>query len=383
MKKDVKHSVSVFFIFALSIAIICIMPGYVQARVSGECVNCHTMHNSQGGDDVDGDGPYSSLLTTDCVGCHSSAVFTTYYDLGGCNVPVVLFTGGEPATYLAGGNFYWVKEGLGGDDTKGHNVFLGEDDDNLSEAPGGFPTGCVDSCHVNLSQPFPDPGFSYGDINGKYGCQGCHVNPRHHANDHDNGVSGLVDGGDMGWYRFLSAHQPDDFGVKGFEDGDWEAGHPNHLPGTSAHNEYRGDPASHYGIHASDRGDISGFCTGCHAYYSSAYAFDDIQGQKNSHGNWIRHPSDSVIPDDGEYADVGGVSHLYDPLSPVGKPSIDSTPDTTVTPGADMVMCISCHRPHGSPYADMLRWDYTEQVAGGGGLTDDQGCFYCHTLKNE
>jgi len=59
------------------------------------------------------------------------------------------------------------------------------------------------------------------------------------------------------------------------------------------------------------------------------------------------------------------------------------TPSDTVTPGSDCVMCLSCHRPHGSPYPDMLRWDYTEQIAGGGGLTDDRGCFYCHTKKND
>ena len=378
-----KESISFVLIIVVLASIVC---GYfstdAQARVSGECANCHTMHNSQDGGDVDPAGPHDALLTTDCVGCHSSATSSTTYNLGGCTVPVVLYTGGEPATYLAGGNFYWVKEGLGGDDTKGHNVFLSEDDDNLSEAPGGFPTGCANSCHENLSQPFPDPGFSYGDVNGKYGCQGCHVNPMHHANDHNNGVSALVDSVDKGWYRFLSAHVPDDYGVKGYEDGDWEAGHPNHTPGTSAHNEYRGFSSSHYGLHASNRGDISGFCTGCHAYFSSAYSFDDVQGQKDSHGNWIRHPSDGVILNSGEYADVGGSSHLYDPLSPVAKDTIDSSPDTTVTPGSDMVMCLSCHRPHGSPYPDMLRWDYTQQIAGGGGTTGS-GCFYCHTQKDD
>ena len=97
---------------------------------------------------------------------------------------------------------------------------------------------------------------------------------------------------------------------------------------------------------------------------------------------WIRHPSDAVIPNEREYQYVGGASHLYDPLSPVGKQDIsDATPDTTVTPGSDVVMCLSCHRPHGSPYPDLLRWDYTEQIAGGGG--DDKGCFYCHTQKND
>jgi len=41
-------------------------------------------------------------------------------------------------------------------------------------------------------------------------------------------------------------------------------------------------------------------------------------------------------------------------------------------------MCLSCHVAHGSPYADMLRWDYGTMVAGGGG---SGGCFTCHTQK--
>jgi len=49
--------------------------------------------------------------------------------------------------------------------------------------------------------------------------------------------------------------------------------------------------------------------------------------------------------------------------------------------GTDLVMCLSCHKPHGSPYSDMLRWDYSEMIAG-----DDSksgGCFTCHTQKND
>ena len=170
--------------------------------------------------------------------------------------------------------------------------------------------------------------------------------------------------------------------MKGYEDGSWEAGHPNHTPGTSAHNGYTGDPDPHSGLQSSDKGDISGFCNGCHAFFSSAYENNPQWGQKYQ-GHWIRHPSDTYIPDSGEYADLGGETHLYDPLSPVAEESVDGAPDGTVTPGSDLVMCLSCHRPHGSPYPDILRWDYAEQIAGGGGLTDDRGCFYCHTLKNE
>ena len=49
------------------------MPGNLLARGSGECFNCHTMHNSQGVDEVNPNGLNPALLTKDCVGCHSSA----------------------------------------------------------------------------------------------------------------------------------------------------------------------------------------------------------------------------------------------------------------------------------------------------------------------
>jgi len=85
------------------------------------------MHNSQGGADVNSDA-IETLLANDCVGCHSSIDSSTTYSLGGSTVPVVHYTGSEPTEYLAGGNFWWVKEGLGGDDSKGHNVFFNEGD---------------------------------------------------------------------------------------------------------------------------------------------------------------------------------------------------------------------------------------------------------------
>ncbi|HEC67901.1 MAG TPA: hypothetical protein ENI35_03700 [Candidatus Desulfofervidus auxilii] len=362
------------------------VPYRVFAAVSGPCSNCHTMHYSQDGQPLGTDGPHQHLLiekqgghhSSACVTCHSSQTSSTYEDLGGCKVPIVFYYGSsEPTEYLAGGNFWWVKEGLGADDTKGHNVFLGEDDDNLSEAPGNSIGTCgTDACHINLSQPYSGSDMVFV-LNGKYGCQGCHLNVKHHAKDHANFESGLVDSADEGWYRFLSGHGFTGKGVKGYEYKDWEAGHPNLAPGGTAHNEYIGNPtATGYGFQQSGgAGDgVTAFCTGCHGNFS--------HGGQGSSSPWIRHPSDAVIPDSGEYANVGGDTHLYDPLSPVGKQDIsDETPDTTVTPGSDVVMCLSCHRPHGSPYPDLLRWDYLSQQAGGGG--EDKGCFYCHTQKND
>src|SRR4030042_2464236 len=42
--------------------------------ISGACVNCHTMHNSQNGTRMaDQDTPYGYLLRAGCISCHSGA----------------------------------------------------------------------------------------------------------------------------------------------------------------------------------------------------------------------------------------------------------------------------------------------------------------------
>ena len=95
-------------------------------------------------------------------------------------------------------------------------------------------------------------------------------------------------------------------------------------------------------------------------------------------GVWIRHPSDVLIPNEGEYA----AYTTYNPLAPAAKQTLTAGMETsdTVTPGSDIVTCISCHRPHGSPYPDMLRWNY--DTCDAGTANDECGCYVCHTAKD-
>jgi len=85
-------------------------------------------------------------------------------------------------------------------------------------------------------------------------------------------------------------------------------------------------------------------------------------------GAWIRYPSDAALPETYAYT-------VYEPLAPVARPDLSgySGPSPTVTPGTDLVMCLSCHRAHGSPYASMLRWSGSEE---------DDGCKICHTTND-
>ena len=362
------------FLTVLCTGIAMFLAGPVCARVTGQCANCHSMHNSQNGVDLLSE-PLGQLLKADCVGCHSSATAEQSYTLGSTTVPVVNYTARGPSTYLAGGNFYWV--GVGADDTKGHNVLgiAAEDGliSNTTGAPGDL-FNCANSCHTSLAVDHAQT-YSMG-LRGN-GCQGCHLDVKHHAND-GTGTK-YVDTAEKGWYRFLSGHQGAiSAGVKGIEDSDWQE-----TVSATDHNEYLGveiDKTELGGGTSLTNFNMSSFCCGCHGNFHVQNTVEAIGG--GSQSPWIRHPSDFIIPSVGEYSNITA----YDPLSPVARPTgfggwATGTPSDGAADGTDMVMCLSCHRPHGTPYADLLRWDYDATLAGSG--TSDTGCFYCHTTKNE
>jgi predicted CXXCH cytochrome family protein len=306
---------------------------------------CHDMHAG-----TDNNMKVEYAGNEGCFNCHSSDTSSTTYVLtDGVNsvtVPVVYYTAGtEPEYYLAGGNFWWVKEGLGGDDTKGHNVFPGEGDDYLSSAPLG--TGCTYGtfCHANLHTV-----DTSGLAGPRQGCLKCHMMKTsgawpakgfHHADDTLDPVVGGDTADTDGYFRFLSGHLAGDgHGVCGIEDDDWEA-----TSSSSDHNEYLGfSGAKNSAGSLSALGHtVTGFCSGCHG---NKHISSDSAGG----GDWIRHPS-GAVPLDNAYTE-------YNPRVPVSRPDLtDWTGFSIVTPVTDMVMCLSCHRAHGSPYPKMLRWE--------------------------
>ena len=352
-------------------------PSLCESAVRGECYNCHSMHNSEHGLVVaftrDGSGkqvlqeqPFANLLKTDCLGCHSHTSAETIVNMGGTTIPIV-FNISEP-TYppsgsatsaLAGGNFHWVvKSG----DAYGHNVDgIAAADPRFTLAPGGVErTGECINCHGTLATA-------------QSGCEGCHV-PHHHA-----GSAEVVAGREQGWYRFLGSvmqrddpaselgkFEPTSEGVVGIESPDWEQ-----LPLPDQHNTYQGKP----GPYASylESGALDQKCVGCHGQFHNETAADST---------WIRHPVDFAIPDSGEFASLS----VYEPLVPVARQNVipGHANSSTITRGSDLISCVSCHRPHGSPYPAMLRWGYrdwpgtdshTEQPA-------FNGCAVCHTSKD-
>lgn len=263
--------------------------------------------------------------------------------------------------------------GCPGDDSKGHNVFglrgntyEANVDGELTQAPGNAQAVSVGSncrdCHGTLATETS-------------GCKGCHY-AAHHV---DDGQAGGVTGQGDGWYRFLSGAQMSSGidpatttrdallsqgGVKGVEDSNWEQN-------PASHNVYKGATGYVNAGSSSINGNSIGlYCTGCHSrFHHNMGGADD--GMSNTAGAWIRHPSDVVLPSTGEYA-----NYSYTALAPVAYETISAAG----VGSTELVTCISCHRPHGSPYPDMLRWDYGTCITET--TQTECGCFACHTAKD-
>lgn len=377
----------------LCILMVLILTTYAHARIASQpCVNCHTMHNSQDGTSMSVKVPPSAGSgASDCKECHAEPrVVLLRYDCLGChafnlNGASNIINTGWPqiahnaATDLAGGNYRYV---CIDSDENGHNVH-------------GFPS-CIQADANFNSIGYMPPGYDsgYDPSDDKYtvdaitqqvkcaGSQGCHgnrdeLNPysamrgTHHANDsmlkfgsintgQQGGGTGSPDTTTAGKsYRFL-------YNVLGGEDTSWGAN-----ASATVHNEYSGldvTPSGRSGQTWSDIETISSLCAECHGFFHS-----DI----GSSGAWIRHPTDVILPNSGEYS----AYTTYSNQTPVGRATIPNSPSSAVNPGTDdaIVICLSCHRAHASQYADALRWDYDTMVAGGSG---SGGCFTCHATKN-
>jgi len=355
-----KKTIIALTIMVALITFVAVFPGPAMAKVTGTCVNCHTMHNSQGGSEMATGEPNATLLMNSCMGCHTGT------NTGG-TTPFVMDTS-EPTfgtNTLAGGNFWWVENV---NDKKGHNVVAANSDDDLTVAPGisnGEACGS-NSCHENLNT-------APSAMSGKNSCQSCHLEPAHHTVSSGNVTAAP-------WFRWLSGHMGGNgLGVKGIEHAGWSYGA---TAGGTNHSEYLGNVATKTsaGGFAACGSTMTGFCTGCHGEFHKENTEDD------GSGNWTRHPADVVIPDT-EGSEYKSMSTSYNPNTPVARPASGGITWTnavgvaTVAAGTDMVMCLSCHVAHGSPYDDMLRWDYADMIAG-----DDSksgGCFVCHTTKND
>ena len=343
----------------------------VFSKVSGPCSDCHTMHYSQGGQILatwETGGPFKALLIGDCVFCHTGTN-------DGTNKTPYVYSDSEPIynfggerNILAGGNFYWVTL----NDNYGHNVAGIANPDTLSDPPG-------------FKENYGSKGRSSwsGQQITCAGTYGCHGDPAksdpveailgaHHNNIiRNNGTASADTVAES--YRFL-------FGIKGTEDSDWE-----YTLSTSDHNGYYAVDANSESNPA-DPASINYLCGECHGKFH----YDTNTGSYSS--PWLRHPTDYDMnnvksKEYGQYPNTTlfsgklGVSNTGDYFAEVPVGNKDGVVKSQVLQGGDdaIVLCISCHRAHATPYDDILRWDYSKCTAGS--QNADCGCFACHTSK--
>lgn len=348
-----------------------VLMAVVEAKVTGVCSNCHTMHNSQGGSVVNSAGPQAFLMrmgggtVTICWGCHAQTTALNILNL----TPQIRHTN---ATDLAGGNFAWITgtkvlvNAGATTSNAGHNVSdTGVAEATLTVIPGDENANSILVPGV--------AGTTRLTCAGQYGCHGdrteasvnLSMKGAHHTSDtvlkFGGPISEAGQGSTVGLsYRFLK-------GVKGGEETNWMGSSPS----ATVHNEYKGATAGVEGtISTPGGGTISGFCSECHGNFHGGSA--DIGGPTGT--PWLRHPTDTSLPAAGEYTFYTG----YNITVPVARQTIPSAISSTVTPGTDVIMCLSCHRAHASANLKMTRWDYKNATIG----TAISGCNVCHRSKN-
>ena len=354
------------YISACIVLLLMLLAGGVGAEVGGVCSNCHTMHNSQGGVPMNYDNsatPNQRLLRGDCIGCHAQNTSSNIVN----SIPQVYHSA---SVDLAGGNFKYVVDS---GDAYGHNVQgIVSADATLGNSPPGY----------NASYDPSAVGFNTASRLVCAGSNGCHgnrdstdewaaVSGGHHGDDsilkYGAGFTLTGQGATVATsYRFL-------YKIKGAEDSDWQ-----NTKSATDHNEYLAETFATRGTTdswANMKGTISELCSECH----STFHLGGSSGI-GSASPWLRHPTDVVIPNSGEFASV---STTYSDETPVGRPAASLTDGLTgaigtVTAGTDRVICLSCHRPHGSPYFKTLRWNYRSSTL----ATALSGCNACHTSKN-
>jgi len=350
-------------LFALSF-----FPASVDARVKGRCKDCHSMHDSYGGEVMtlgDRIGPFPVLTEGGCLGCHgryASGVQNIIVS-GMTRVPQILHH--MENADLEAGNFYYVADGYNPDYSKGHNVAgISRQEDPPMDVPPAFLPNVV---IPGGRGPAVWPEQNQLTCAGTWGCHGDRTieDPykamlgAHHTDD------GVIDGSTVGRsYRFL-------YGITGKEHDNWE-----YQATVDNHNGYKGDMTH------STMDTISYLCGECHAKF---HPNPNLGGKKEVgqvfNSVWLRHPAD--ISFGGVHGGFSGSEYQgyvqYSLEAPVA--FMRPTGGETQVDQNAVVMCLSCHRAHASPYRDILRWDYDKVIAGS--TPAGTSCLTCHTKKGK
>lgn len=129
-----------------------LLPSVASAVVTGACVNCHTMHNSQNGTSMNGTlTGKPTLLKADCAGCHATA--TANSNVTGKSTVSPFAPQVNSSSMMDSGGYFRTGALSGTAHAYQHNVsdLSNGSDANLTVAPGGtFATASLScsSCHA-------------------------------------------------------------------------------------------------------------------------------------------------------------------------------------------------------------------------------------------
>ena len=334
--------------------------------ISGPCANCHTMHASQNGTSLGGPNPALILGSGGCLACHSDSSASGYKTVAGIKYPIVYTSGGVTGNTTAGGNFYYVTQNA----TYGHNVAGITSQDSIigSYTPPGFNATYAGWGPSSWSQQLT--------CGGTYGCHGIRTNVAPY-NDVNPWVASFAA------IRGLH-HKPDTY-----------------TPGSTAYRMLFGDASTpikgkphptwevdgtgqnvYYGASVTgtpDKATISFLCAQCHGN------FHQRPENIGSSSPWLRHPTDIPLAGTWSYFQTDyGTTINYNKETPVAFTGTSytnynaTTAITTFSKTDAIVMCLSCHRAHASPYPDILRFNYASISAGSG---SNNGCLRCHSRQ--
>ncbi|MFZ3138942.1 MAG: cytochrome c3 family protein [Thermodesulfovibrionales bacterium] len=317
--------------------------GFANAAVTGTCVTCHTMHDSQNGvSDLGTTGQQPYLTLYSCLACHVSggAALAPKID-GTANASGV----GAGALSTAGGDY---DVGAADQDTR-HDIVAG---DVWVKTPPGYTAGLTWASNKVTCE-------------GTYGCHG------KHGTSPDLGVHGMHHGTSTAFrWLYVQAGNTGAAGtlVGGKESSIYEAGGAT----SGNHNVYDGDGTD----------SISAFCGNCHGnFHGSANTTD------TGTSPFKRHPTDE------EALITNIVATLFTPTNAelnetpfafttaqiAGMLTTDMTTGTAYTTANGKASCMSCHRAHGTTQKDILRFTYSTMNAGNS--TNNNGCETCHVAQ--
>ena len=327
-------------------AMVALFCGPAQAAVTGQCDECHTMHDSQGGVAMATGGPNSALLMDSCLGCHT----TTLTDpLGANGYPYVKLGSATDSNCLAGGFFQTDVDT--GDNNANENHDIGATAD-----PAGWITD--------------ENAWYTGGTSGNSDGLGCAGTNGCHGNQTDLNDMAAIKGGhhSPSAYRILYVGTDGvvGSGAEDYEEALISAADPSTF---SLDTEGAGQNVNIYSAGVSDPS-ISELCAKCHGdFHNESGTTDDV----GSSGAWIRHPTDVAIPTSW---DIGTSSYPLDgndyKHNPVGYDG------AVISDTGRRAICLSCHRAHGTANNDLLRWAYSTQSAGN---EAEFGCLGCHNKQ--